>query len=177
MHCDQVSEMMSARLDARLDGTQMALLEEHLAACSACLVQWRRMQALHGVLASAPMVRAPLRLRMLVLARLERRERTRRAIIGSTTLALGTVTLALLALAPAALNLLSATGIAPALISGGPETLVQFVALLSAVGRALLVLAERLAVPLALLSLCGLATALALNSLWIGAVRRLSAAR
>ena len=177
MHCDQATEMMSARLDARLDGTQMALLEKHLATCSACLVQWRRMQALHGLLASAPMVRAPLRLRMLTLARLERRERTRRAIIGSTTLALGTVTLALLAFAPAVLNLLTATGIAPALISGGPETLVQFLALLSAVGRALLVLAERLVAPLALLSLCGLTTALALNSLWIGAVRRLSAAR
>ena len=177
MRCDQASEMMSARLDARLNGVEMALLEEHLATCNACLAQWRRMQALDGLLASAPMVRAPLRLRALVLARLERRERTRRAIIGSTTLALGTVTLALLALAPAAFNLLSATGIAPALISGGPETIVQLLALLGAIGRTLLVLAERLAVPLALLSLCGLATAAALNSLWIGAVRRLSAAR
>jgi hypothetical protein len=109
---------------------------------------------------------------VLVLARLSRREQARRAIIGGTALALGTVALALLALAPILLGLLDATGIAPALVSGGPQTVAQLRALLGTAGRTLLVMAENFAIPLALLSLFSLAVALALNRLWIGAVRR-----
>jgi len=111
-----------------------------------------------------------------VMARLSRREQARRAIIGGTALALGTVALALLALAPVLLGLLDATGIAPALISGGPETLAQLLALLRTLGHTLLVLAEKFVIPLALLGLCSLVIAVVLNSLWIGAVRRLRAA-
>ncbi len=176
MRCEQAGEMMSARLDDRLDRTEITLLEDHLAGCSACQAEWHRLQALDGLLASAPMVRAPVRLRVQVMARLSRREQARRAIIGSTALALGTVALALLALAPALLGLLDVTGIAPALVIGGPETIVQLLALLGAVGHALLVLAKEFAVPLASLGLCSLMLALALDGLWIGAVRRLRAA-
>ena len=173
MHCEQASEMMSARLDARLDNIEITTLENHLAGCSACQAAWQSMQALDCLLASAPLVRAPVRLRVQVMARLQRRDRARRAIVGGAALALGTVTLALLGLAPALLDLLNATGIAPALVSGGPETLVQLLALLGATGRTLLVLVEKLAIPLAFLGLCSLGVALALNSLWMGAVRLL----
>jgi len=166
---------MSARLDGRLDSTEIVLLEEHLAGCSTCQAGWRRLQALDDLLASAPMACAPARLRVQVMARLIRRERARRAIIGSTALALGTVALTLLALAPVLLYLLDVMGIAPALISGGPETIAQLLALLGTACRALLVLVEKFAAPLAFLGLCGLALALALNGLWIGAVRRLRA--
>jgi anti-sigma factor RsiW len=176
MHCDQAGEMMSARLDGRLDSTEVTLLEDHLARCGACQAEWYRLQALDSLLASAPMLHAPIRLRVQVMARLSRRERARRAIIGGTALALGTVALALLALAPVLFGLLDATGITPALISGGPKTVVQLLASLGVAGRALLVLADSFAAPLALLSLCSLAVALALNCLWIGAVRRLRAA-
>ncbi len=176
MRCKQAGEMMSARLDGRLDNTEVALLKDHLAGCSACQAEWHRLQALDSLLASAPMMHAPVRLRVHVMARLNRREQARRAIIGGTALALGTVALALLALAPILLGLLDTTGIAPALVSGGPETIVQLLALLGAVSRALLVLAEKFAVPLTFLGLFSLAMALVLNSLWIGAVRRLRAA-
>jgi len=176
MFCEQAGEMMSARLDGRLDSTEIALLEDHLVACSACQAEWHSLQALDRVLASAPTVRAPAHLRVQVMARLSRREQARRAIIGGTALALGTVALALLAVAPVLLGLFDATGIAPALVSGGPETIVQLLALLGAVSRTLLVLANKFAVPLAFLGLCSLVTALALNGLWVGTVRRLHAA-
>jgi predicted anti-sigma-YlaC factor YlaD len=176
MRCEQASEMMSARLDGRLDSTEIALLEKHLAGCSACQAEWRRLQALDGLLASASMVRAPAPLRVLVLARLSRRDQARRAIVGGTALALATAALALLALAPALLGLLDATGIAPALVSGGPATVVQLMAMVGTMGHAMLVSAEKLAVPLAVLSLCGLVVALALNGLLMGAVRRVRAA-
>jgi anti-sigma factor RsiW len=173
MRCEHVSEMMSARLDGRLDDTESALLEDHLAGCATCQAAWQSMQALDCLLAAAPTVRAPLRLRVQVMARLHRRDQARRAIAGGTTLTLGTVTLALLGLAPAFLDLLNAAGIAPALVSAGPETLTQLLGFLGAASRTLLVLVERLAVPLAFLSLCSLSVALALNSLWRGALRLL----
>ena len=177
MRCERAGEMMSARLDGRLDSMEATLLEEHLARCNACQAKWRRLHALDGLLTSAPMVHAPVNLRVQVMVRLSRRERARRAIIGGTALALGTVALALLALAPAILGLLDAAGITPALVSGGPETIVQLLVSLEVAGRALLVLAEKFAAPLAFLGLCGLAMALVLNGLWIGTVRRLRAAR
>jgi predicted anti-sigma-YlaC factor YlaD len=175
MRCKQAGEMMSVRLDGRLDRAEGALLDEHRAGCPACQAEWHRLQALDRLLASTPMLPAPVSLRVLILARLNRREQARRAIIGGTTLALGTVALAMLALAPILLGLLDATGIAPALISGGPQTAARLTALLGTAGRAVLVVAEKFAVPLAFLSLSSLAVALALNRLWVGAVRRLRA--
>ena len=175
MRCEQAGEMMSLRLDGRLDSAQIALLEDHMVDCSACRAEWRRLQELDALLASAPMVQAPVRLRVRVMARLSRREQARRAIIGGTALTLGTVALALLALAPSFLGLLSATGIAPVLISGGPETIAQLLGLAGASFRALLVLVEQFAAPLAFLSVCSLALAAALNGLWMRAVCRLRA--
>jgi len=174
---NQAGEMMSARLDSRLDSVEVALLEEHLAGCSTCQAEWYRLQMLNSLLASAPMVQAPVTLRVEVMARLSRRDQARRAIIGGTALGLGTVALALLTLAPLMLSLLDATGITPALISGGPKTAVQLLASMGVAGRTLCVLLEQFAAPLALLSLCGLTIAVALNGLWIRAVRRLSTAR
>jgi anti-sigma factor RsiW len=165
--------MMSVRLDGLLDSTEIALLDDHLVTCSACQDEWSRLHALDRLLSFAPMVRAPVRLRVQVMIRLNRREQARRAIIGATTLVLGTVALVLLALAPALLGLLDATSIAPALVSGGPETLTQLLALLGTLGRALMVLVEKFAIPLVFLSLYGLVVAVALNGVWVGAVRRL----
>ena len=173
MNCKQASKMMSMRLDGRLDNAEIALLEDHLTGCNACQAEWRKLQALDSLLVSAPMAQPPVRLRVQVMARLSRREQARRALIGGATLTLGTVALALLALAPALLGLLNATGIAPALIVGGPETVAQLMTFLGTIGRALLVLIEKFALPLASLAMCSLVVALALNSLWMGAVRRL----
>jgi anti-sigma factor RsiW len=173
MNCKQTIQAMSMRLDGRLDDAEIASMEEHLAACRSCQAEWYKLQVLDSLLVSAPMIQPPVRLRVQVMARLSRREQARRAIIGGTALTLGTVTLTLLALAPALFGLLNATGIAPALIAGGPETVAQLMTFLSTIGRALLVLIEKLAFPLASLGMCSLVTALTLNGLWMGAVRRL----
>jgi predicted anti-sigma-YlaC factor YlaD len=166
---------MSLRLDGRLDSVESALLDEHLAECVACQTQWQRLQALHCILAAAPVMPAPVRVRVNVMARLSRRDQARRAIAGGTALALGTVTLALIVLAPATLGLLNAAGIAPALLSGGPETAAHVLGAWETLGRTLMVLCRNAVVPLLFLGLCGLATVLALNGLWIGVVRRMRA--
>jgi predicted anti-sigma-YlaC factor YlaD len=173
MECKQASELMSLRLDGRLEGSDATRLETHLSTCTACQVEWDGLQALDGLLTAAPMVHPRVRLRVQVMARLSRRDQARRAIIGGTALALGTVALALLALAPALLGLMNATGIAPALISGGPETVAQLLVFFRTMGRTLLVLLDKLVIPLVSLGMCSLVMALVLNSLWMGAVRRL----
>ena len=175
MHCTQASEMMSLRLDGRLSSAEMALLDEHLSGCAACQAEWDRLYRLHCVLDSAPMIQAPVRIRVNVMARLSRRDQARRAIIGGTALALGTAALGLIVAVPAILGLLSVTGIVPALASGGPTTCAQVLSAWSTLGRTVLVLGKSALVPLAILSLCGLVTALVLNGLWIGTVRRLRA--
>ncbi len=172
MNCKQANKMLSMRLDDRLDSEAVALLENHLAGCSACQAEWHSLQMLDSLLSSVPMVQPSVRMRVQVMARLNRRDQARRAIIGGTTLTLGTVALALLTLAPAILTLLNATGIAPALISGGPETAVQLVTFTGTMGRTLWVLAEQFVLPLVSLGMCSLVMALALNRLWMRVVRR-----
>lgn len=175
MQCQQASEMMSLRLDGRLGDAEEAALEAHLAACESCQATWHRLQALECLLRSAPAVAPPPRMRVHTLARLERREKARRTLVGSAVLALGTIAVTLIILAPLLAGLLEALRIAPALVAGGPATLAQLVSSWSAMGRALLLLIEEFAAPLALFALCGLATAAVLNILWIGTLRRLRA--
>lgn len=175
MHCTQASEMMSLRLDRRLSSAEMAQLDEHLSGCAACQTEWDRLYRLHCTLDSAPMIQAPVRIRVNVMARLSRRDQARRAIIGGTALVLGTAALVLIVAVPAILGLLSATGIVPALASGGPTTCAQVLSAWGTLGRTLLVLGKNALAPLAILGLCGLAIALVLNGLWIGTVRRLRA--
>jgi len=177
MRCEQAGKLMSQRLDDQLSAQGGGRLEDHLATCSACQAEWRRMQALDRLFRSAPMVQAPPHLSAQVVARISRRKQAQRAIIGGAALTLGTIAVALLVLVPAFLGLLDGLGVAPALISGGPETLVQIFALLSALVRVLLVLLEHFGRPLAILGLGSLMVALALNGLWIGALRRLRVAR
>jgi predicted anti-sigma-YlaC factor YlaD len=169
--------MMSSRLDGRLDGTEVALLDEHLGACQACQAEWQSFQALDSLLSSAAIVEAPVRVRVHVMTRLERRDKARRAIIGGTALTLGTVALALLLVTPALLGLLQATGIAPALIHGGPTTVLHLLGAGETLGRTYISLIGMLIVPLVLLGLCGTVSALILNGLWIGAMRRLRTSR
>jgi anti-sigma factor RsiW len=175
MQCKHASQLMSARLDGRLDSTERALLEDHVATCGTCQAEWRKMQRLDQLLGAAPMVEPPVRLRVQVMARLSRRDQARRAVAGGTALILGTVALALLLVAPTLIALVSVSGFAPALASGGPATIAQLLTFLRATGRALLVVLEQFAAPLAFLIVCGLVLTVTLNSLWIDAVRHVRA--
>jgi predicted anti-sigma-YlaC factor YlaD len=177
MQCKQASEMMSLRLDGCLGDTEVALLDAHLAECEVCQAEWQRLQALDSLLTSAVMIEAPVRVRVQVMTRLERRDKARRVIIGGTALSLGTVALALLMLAPILVGLLDAIGIAPALIRGGPTTLLHLLGTGETLGRTYIGLIGSLVIPLAILGLCSMTAALALNGLWIGAIRRLRASR
>jgi len=173
MHCKHANQMMSERLDGRLDGAASAALDAHLGICDACRAEWRHMQALDRLLGAAPMVEPPVRMRVRVMTRLSRRDQARRALVGGTTLTLGTITLALLVAAPLLISLAGTTGIAPAVLSGGPATLAQVLTTVRAAGRALLVVLGQFAVPLAALVAGSIVAAVALNGAWIRALRHL----
>ena len=175
MQCEQAGEMMSARLDDRLNSKEATRLKEHMVTCSRCMAEWHALASLDRLVVSAQMVPAPPNLRAKVMARVRRRDQAHRALIGGTTLALGTLALALLLLAPIIPAMLKATDVLPLLTRGGPETLTRLLALMGTTGRTMLVLMESFAAPLALLGLFGLLGALMLNGLCIRAVRRLRA--
>jgi len=173
MRCKKATELMMARLDDQLDYQSALLLDEHLEACSGCRAEWRRMYALDSLFRSAPTISAPLNLRVQITRRINRRERARRIVVGSLTLALGTTTLALLSLIPIALGFAANLGVAPALLIGGVETASQLLTLLDAVARLIIVLLDHFAVPFIVVSMGSLALAVLLNGLWITAMRRL----
>ena len=171
-HHRQRSLAMSGRLDSRLDEEEDAALEAHLAECGPCQTEWARLQQLDRLLSSAQMMPAPPNLRVQVLSRLTRRDDARRGVIGGLTLALGTVALVLLLAGPAVSSLLTALGVAPALVIGGPETISSVFPLLGVMLRTAVVLAKTFSIPLAVLGLCGVTMTFAMNGIWIGMLRR-----
>lgn len=122
---------------------------------------------------SAETQEAPPQLYGRVLTRLERQEHVERAVAGGLVLLLGATAFALLVLIPCALVLVENVGMAPALLTGGPETAAQVLALLNASSRTVFSVAAQSVVPLVILSGGSLLAALALNGLWIAAMRRL----
>lgn len=148
----QIHEMMQAQLDGELATDNAARLQAHLRDCPLCRAEWERMQALDDLLCAAPMAQPPLRLRVMVMTRLERREHARQAAFGWIALSLATVALTMLALAPFLLDWLYRSGIAPAVIAGGPTTILQVLACVRSIGQAFLVIAAQFLAPAALLS-------------------------
>jgi predicted anti-sigma-YlaC factor YlaD len=175
MPCDRASEMMSARLDDRVSPAESKKLDEHLASCAACRELWRRLRALDAVLAAASLASAPAALQVDVLERLNRRGRMRRGFVGAAGLALGSAAVAGAVVLPLGLRLLDLLGIAPALVAGLPETAAHLLPSIGSVGRAATLLAGEIVVPLALVALCGLATVLTANVVWLGTLRRFRA--
>lgn len=177
MRCEQAMKLMSARLDGELGEKEIARLEAHMATCSACRAEWYRLRAMDRLLCSAAMLSAPSGFPLRVMARIRRRDRTRRVVIGGVLLLLGTIALSLLVVAPALLGLLRVADIVPVLVVGGPEVLAHLFALPRVLAKTALLLVNQFATPIVFVGAFGLMVTLALNGLWIGAVHRLQSAR
>lgn len=177
MRCRQARDLMAARLDDDLVHEKLVELEEHLVTCSACQAEWQSLCAVDQLLRSAPSRLAPIHLHAQIMARIDRREEARRAVVGGLALALGATAVALLTLIPTALRLLENLGVAPTLLIGGVGTVAQLLTLVDALSRTALVLLDQFSMPLMVLGLGSLVAALALNGLWIATMRKLSTAR
>lgn len=176
MRCKRANQLMASRLDDRLDRSRATELEDHLAGCAECRTEWRKLAAVDQLFKSAPMVSAPVHLQAQITARINRRDQARRAIVGGLALALGAATLTMLTLVPAGIRLLENVGVAPALLIGGAETAQQLLVVADGLSRTLLALLDQFARPVMALSLVSLAIALALNGVWVAAMRRLRVA-
>ena len=128
---------------------------------------------LDGLFRSAKVHEAPPHICEGVLIRLERQERVERAVAGGLVLLLGATSLALLVLIPCAMAVVANLGIVPAVLTGGPETVAQVLGLIHASSRAVLSAVAQSVTPLVILGGGSLLAALALNGLWIAAMRRL----
>lgn len=173
MRCRRAREFMMRRLDGRLGPEAVQTMEAHLATCDTCQAEWRRLSTLDTLFRSSAVMPAPSRLRAGVVRRIERREQARRVVVGSATLALGALTVALLTLLPLALTLFGNLEAVPALLIGGARTVAQLLTLFDTVVRASLILLDQIAVPFAVLSLGSLFIALLLNGVWFATLRRL----
>lgn len=177
MNCQQVSENLSLSFNGRLSEAVRAEMEAHLASCTRCLAEWEAFRAVDRVLASAPVVAPPPGLPARVTVRIARREAVRCAFVGAVLLALGTVALGALLLAPALLDFVGLSRAAPALLDAGLRLVAQLLAVVGTLGRTASVLADALApVLLPVLSSC-LMIAVGLGMLWLRTVRRLAPVR
>ncbi len=177
MRCEHAGEMMSARLDGRLSGAESEVLDSHLAACSKCRAEWRALLSVDQFLASPPLSPAPGYLRSRVMARVERRQWARRVAVGGAALALGTVVLAMLTLAPVLLGLTNAGSALNTLLIVGGEAVAQAAALIGTAARTGAVLLRAFALPTAGFAVCAMIAAAFLTALWIGTLHRLRVAQ
>jgi len=177
MRCEQIGEMMSARLDERLTTTEDEALGGHLASCSSCRGEWEALSSVDRFLSAAPVVAAPMDLHVSVLARLERRRRVRQALIGGSALSLGALLLALLTFSPLLVWLVGAGSLLPMWQAGGRAALAQMVSLLGTAARTSAVLLRAFALPIVGVAACVVVLAGILNGLWIGALYRLQPTR
>jgi hypothetical protein len=99
--CEEALEKM---LEA-LEGSQTPELLDHLAGCESCLAQWRRLEAVHALLGSAPALNPSPEFKAKVMAAVRREVALKRAIkalvasplvfFAAAALAIGLVALAL----------------------------------------------------------------------------------
>ncbi len=87
MHCHELHEWMSLKLDGRLPDAEARRFEAHLKDCSACAEEWRLWQEIGDLFAGAPSVEPPQDLAARVMVRIQRQPRP--AALGGSLLAMG----------------------------------------------------------------------------------------
>ena len=172
MNCERAMEWMMAALDGELEPGRRASLEDHLAHCAACRAEWEHLQAVERVLREAPMVRPSAGFAGRVLARLDRRRRVRRALLGGAALVAGAAALFLLSLAPTAWFLSKPAGVLAVARTEG-LLLGRLADAACTLLDSLLLTAGVLAPVAASLGLCGLVSAAFVGLAWLGLLWRL----
>jgi len=87
MHCHELHEWMSLKLDGQLPDTEEHRFEAHLRDCRACAEEWRLWQQIGDLFAGAPAVQPPQDLAARVVLRIQRQPRP--AALGGSLLAMG----------------------------------------------------------------------------------------
>jgi len=176
MECEQILNLMMQVLDGEGSPEGQATLQEHLTRCTPCRVQWEQLRALEQLLQAAP-ERPSLGFAGRVMARVDRRQRTRRVVMGGFVLAVGAAVVALLLVVPPLLTLPGLFESLPTLYDVVSTMAFGLTDAASTVINSLGITAGALLVPLATLALCAVGMALAANLLWLALIRRMQPAR
>jgi anti-sigma factor RsiW len=164
--------MMQA-LDGDLGSVGQAALDDHLAHCDGCQLEWAQLRAVEEMLREAPMARPPAGFGGRVLVRIDRRRRFPRLAFGGFSMAAGAALVVLLAVAPALLSLFGGTSGSLTLYRALGLMLTNLVDAMHTVFRSYYLTLGALTIPALSFSLCGLTLALVSGLMWFYLVRRL----
>lgn len=174
MSCDVLCEQMMQALDGELEA---AALDEHLAGCADCRAEWARLQALERLLTAVPLAAPPPGFVGRTLARVDRRRRFRRSLLGSLALAAGAAVVAFLLFSPALSTLLGYAGGLPMLARMAALSLARLADAAGTFAGSLYLTLGALALPAASLALCSFCLILVAGLLWLHLIRRLQPAQ
>ena len=173
MRSEHGLELMMEALDGELPPDGRAELEAHLEQCADCREEWVQLQALEQLLRASPAAHPPVGFAGRIMARVDRRRRYRRALLGGLGLAAGALVAASLVFLPLLWSLPGAPVDLPPLVRTWGMLTARLVDVAGTVLNSLWLTASALALPVAAVSLCALATALVASPLWLALVRRL----
>ncbi|HHS98546.1 MAG TPA: hypothetical protein ENK08_11775 [Chloroflexi bacterium] len=174
MKCEQARSLMMAYLDG--EPVDQEALADHIARCPECREAWERLRAVERLLREAPVASAPTGFAGRVLARVDRRRRVRRTVLGSLTLIIATAAGGILGLGAAVWSLSGLFQFLDLLLRAAPTLIPRLADVAGTLLRSLCLTVDALTAWLLLLAICGLVAAVAANWVWWRVVRRVQAA-
>ena len=93
-HSEQITAFMSLTLDGLLEGSDQQRLEQHIARCSSCRVEWEAMQRVSALFEGSELVGPPLGFAVRVERRLTEKTKQRRQIFGGLAVLTSSLSLA-----------------------------------------------------------------------------------
>jgi predicted anti-sigma-YlaC factor YlaD len=91
---EQISELMSLALDGLLNAEDEQKMQQHLAACPTCRLEWQAVQQISTLFERSEMVGPPLGFAIRVDRRLAEKEKKRRRAFGGLAILTGSLSLA-----------------------------------------------------------------------------------
>lgn len=105
-HSEQVTRLMSLRLDGLLDADGKQRLQRHVMACRSCQLEWDAMQQVSSLFEQSPMVGPPLGFAIKVERRLDEKVKKRHRAFGGLAVLTSSLSLAGMTVAAVALIVL-----------------------------------------------------------------------
>jgi predicted anti-sigma-YlaC factor YlaD len=93
-HSEQMTALMSLRLDGLLEDPDRHRLDRHLASCTACRSEWEGMQRISALFERSDMIGPPLGFAVRVERQLEAQTKKRRQLFGGLALVTSSLSLA-----------------------------------------------------------------------------------
>ncbi len=160
-------------LEQSLPLTERAALDEHLAQCADCRLEWQRLQALERLLRDAAPLRPPSGFAGRTMARLDRDRSVRRVVLGGFSFAAAGAFVALLPLLPLLVNLPGLVGGLPAFSRTLGVVAVRLLYAAASLYDSLRLSFEAVALCFLPVAFCGLILTLVAGLFWLGLVCQL----